>query len=331
MTTKQDFCGGHCRGKMGGMTARACGLALLLLSAGGLAQDRDPESAATCGQCHKDQFREWQGHGHATAWTNPVYQQALKGKSKPESCHACHIPAAVLERLGHRPQARARLRDEGVNCVACHRVGETMHGPFECKTDAHATEKNPAFVGGGSSSLCASCHATKIGPVLPVAKDFAESGLAEKGKTCAGCHMPEVERPLAFSLATGKPVGEPRKSREHRILGPDDPEFVAKAFALTVQATAAEIRVTVRNEAGHRVPGLTLRKFVVRLRQLTADGKEARREKDHEIGSDLPLAAGESREIRLPRAPGATELDLAIDHVFADKTVATVVKRGTKL
>ena len=287
-------------------------------------QDADPDSAKTCGSCHKEFYEEWKGRAHSKAWVDPVYQAAIKEKEMPQLCHNCHIPEPVLDRLGRKPQTRKNLHDEGVNCVSCHKKGDAMHGPFGAKTDAHPTEKDPAFSEQGAVNLCASCHGTKIGPVLPVADDFVEAKMAEKGKSCTGCHMPEIERHLAVSPVTGKPVGEKRMTRSHVVLGPGDPEFCAKAFELSARKDGKDVVLVIANKAGHRVPGLTLRKFVVRAHQQGADGKNLS-EQVVEISSENELRAEEAREFRFAAAADLANLRVQIDHVLEGTKQATVV------
>lgn len=288
------------------------------------AQDPDPKSAQTCGMCHKPFYEEWKGRAHAKAWTDPIYQEAIAEKKRPETCWNCHIPGSVLAKLGRKPDTRDDLKHEGVNCVACHNQGDTVHGPFGTTTDAHPVAKSQAFSVPGSNALCASCHSTKIGPVLPVGRDFDEAKMAEKDKSCVGCHMPEVERHLATSPVTGKPVGEMRKTRRHEVLGPGDAEFAAKAFALEVRRTDNDVELLVGNEAGHRVPGLTLRKFPIAVVQLGAGGKELARAAA-EISAENPLLATEQRSFRFPAADGVQEVQIVVDHQFQDAKVATLI------
>lgn len=291
----------------------------------------DPDSAASCGQCHTEFYEEWKHAAHAKAWTDPIYQKSLEGKKRPRVCHACHIPQEVLARAGRKPKTRKKLLHEGVNCVACHRLGDTIHGPFGAETDAHPSVKDPTFTSGNVVALCSSCHATKIGPVLPVARDYKRSGFFEKKKkSCVDCHMPKVERHLAVSMVTGKPVGEKRMTRRHRVLGPRDAEFCAKAFDLHVRKDGADVVLTIGNEAGHRVPGLKLRQFPVRVVQIGAKDAELDRAEiviDHEN----PLKVLESREFRFPAAEGARAVRVEIDHRFQDQLVATVLTRRLDL
>ena len=293
-------------------------------------QDPDPNSAKTCGQCHKDFYQEWHGRSHAKAWVNPVYQDAIKKVKDPASCHNCHIPEQVLKRLGKKPSVRTELLDEGINCVACHQSGDAIHGPFGATTDAHPTVKDPTFNQADSKALCMGCHNLKIGPVLPLARDFEEAKLGEKGKSCVGCHMPEIERHLAIAPATGKPTGEKRKTRDHRVLGPYDVEYCAKAFALAARKDGNDVVLAVTNEAGHRVPGLTLREFKFTVRQVDAAGKELGGD-EIVLSSENDLPVATTREFRFAQKPGNAGLEVVVDHWFQEKKVATVLTQKLKL
>lgn len=289
----------------------------------------NPDSAATCAKCHTEIHGEWKDRAHAKAWTDPVYQASLKERTSPKACYACHIPTAVLDRIGGKPGTRDDLKEEGVTCVSCHKKDGAMHGPFGAKTDAHPSEKNPAFTT-ASNALCASCHSTKIGPVLPVGKDFDEAKLADHGKSCVGCHMAEVERHLAVSMVTGQPVGEKRKGRKHDILGPDDAEFCARAFKVSAKEDGKDIAITIANEAGHRVPGLTLRSFAFFVRSLDGSGKVLAEDKV-EISAENELKALEKREFRFAAKAGVDKLEVEIEHWFEGKKRATVKKLGVEL
>lgn len=285
----------------------------------------DPDSAESCGQCHTEIYQEWKGRAHHQAWDNPIYQAAIKEKARPQVCHACHIPDAVLKRLGRKPNTRDNLLHEGVTCVSCHKADDVIHGPWGAATDAHPTRKDAAFTEKGADALCASCHSLKIGPVLPVAKDFEAADFeAKTGKSCTTCHMPEVERHVAVSIVTGKPVGEKRKSRQHTVLGPDDAEFCGKAFAFQCRKEDGTLVVALENKAGHRVPALTLRSFAIAIRQLDAAGKELAAHAV-ELSSDNEIQALETRELRFDLAAGAARVAIAVDHRFEGKKVDTVL------
>jgi Cytochrome c554 and c-prime len=310
-----------------------CGAAVMPVSSTGAtaAPVQDPDAASTCGMCHVEIHREWQGSAHAQAWNDPIYQKALKGREKAHLCHPCHIPDSALERLGQKPRTRTSHLDEGVTCIACHKQADALHGPFDLKTDAHPTVRDPSFVARESVALCSGCHDLRIADVLPVAKEFMASGLPAQGKTCTGCHMPAVERPLAIAPATGKPAGEARKGRSHALLGPGNAEFCKRAFEFAVDVAADKLTLHVRNKAGHGVPGLVRqRSFPMVFTQLDAAGKvlDTRR---FTVSSDNRLLVEEDRRVELVRKPGAVALSVEVDHVFMGKTVATLVQQRLEL
>lgn len=298
-------------------------------------EGRDPNSAATCGQCHTEFYQEWKGRAHSKAWVDELYQAQLKLRKKPQACYGCHIPVDVHARLGRKPKPRESLHDEGVTCVSCHKsrsTGDDILGPFGSKTDAHPCQKNPAFTS-SVSMMCASCHGTKIGPVLPLARDHKtyRETLGEKAKSCVECHMPSIERHLAVSIVTGKPVGEKRMTRDHTILGPYDVEFCRQAFELGARAdNGKDLVVSIRNGAGHRVPGLKLRQFVVAIAQLTKGGEQLA---THEIvlSHENEIKVLEVREFRFDLADGANAIEVRIDHIFQDEVVATVLSEKIDL
>src|SRR6185369_17231375 len=56
----------------------------------------DPE---TCGGCHEDKYKEWNGSLHSMAFIDPVYQGELNkavkavGHDIARQCESCHSPA----------------------------------------------------------------------------------------------------------------------------------------------------------------------------------------------------------------------------------------------
>lgn len=289
-----------------------------------VAQGQGPDAATTCGMCHTEIFAEWKDRAHGKAWTDPIYQAAIAEKTRPQLCHACHIPGSVLERLGSRPRVRDQHLEEGVTCVTCHKNGDTQHGPYGSDTLAHPCEKDPAFSFEGSVALCASCHSTQIEDVLPVAKDFMEADMASKGKSCIGCHMPEVQRQMSISISTGNPVGEVRTGRSHALRGPRDIEFCASAFEIAASSGDGELVLSVSDMTGHRIPGLALRTFPMDIRQLGGDGSELRADQ-LEISSENFLKAQETRDFRFPLADGAVAVEVQVHHFLQGEKIATVL------
>jgi len=189
----------------------------------------DKLEGESCGRCHADVLAEWVGSAHAISWLDEVYREALKEKSRPEACWGCHTPKPLLaDGLAQRAEARAELQALGIACTSCHSAADgSVLGPAGRPSSAHASRASDSMTEKASSALCSVCHATNIGPVVGIAKDFETSKQAQRGRSCIGCHMQVVER----KPAQGAPEGATAyKGRSHAIQTPRDPTFLARAF-----------------------------------------------------------------------------------------------------
>ncbi|MBL8862072.1 MAG: hypothetical protein JNK02_08675 [Planctomycetes bacterium] len=242
----------------------------------------------SCQRCHADVVREWAGTLHGKAWVDAPYREELADARRPESCHNCHIPEPLHLQLGadgsipQRPKPRdATLRDVpledvdahfGVSCESCHRGPDgTILGPYGAPTDAHVSVKHASFLPESNSALCIACHATTVGPVIGIAKDFVDTEQHAQGRSCVGCHMAPVERPAASE--PGKPALPPRAGRSHELQTPRDPGFLARAFELRLERRDGALVLVVVNACGHRVPGRVGR--VLTLEAELVDGSGA--------------------------------------------------------
>jgi hypothetical protein len=248
----------------------------------------------SCARCHPDQTREWASSRHALAWVNERYREELADKKRPEGCYGCHIPEPLhAQGWPTKPAARALTPPEGsdtfvadtdphfaISCVSCHAGADgTILGPYGAPTDAHRSVRSEAFLPEGQSRLCIACHATNIGPVIGVAKDFVDSSQSTKGKSCVSCHMQSLERPMARE--DGKPEYAPRAGRSHALQTPRDPTFLRRALRISAAQQSGAVLVTIENECGHRVPGLVEREISIDVELLDEAG--------------APLARGSSR------------------------------------
>lgn len=294
---------------------------LPLLGALWVGEPRDGELVAAgaavmtgCADCHTAIGEEWRQTRHATAFTDPVYQAALRELESPERCHGCHAPAPVLARFGRPPRARAEDPHQGITCASCHETRRGIAGPFGAPTDAHASEAHPAFSEKGSVHLCSSCHDLRIGPVLPLGRDFREADLGERGKSCTGCHMPSVRRPIANDPQTGVATGPERRGRSHALRGPSDPEFAASAFKVVARPDEDRIELAVGNRAGHRIPGLETRSFRFDVVQRDDTGVELARG-SVTFDAENPLRVAETRRFRFPKSERTTRVEIVGSHV----------------
>jgi len=254
-----------------------------------------------CASCHENVAREWARTTHATAWLDPRYQEELQDKKKPEACHNCHIPEPISGvEPGTKPKARAAKQSArahlGVDCDACHLgpQGEIL-GPIGSATQAHLSKRSTLFSEEGQSQLCVACHATTVGPVIGIAKDFVETRQWEKQKSCVGCHMQALEREFVADPASHAKIGDPpyskRAGRSHELQTPRDPAFLARAFELSARVADGRTRVTFKNACGHRVPGLIGREIEFEVTLLDEHGASVGQDKlalDHTrfLGTD---------------------------------------------
>jgi hypothetical protein len=189
-------------------------------------------SAAECGRCHIEIYREWRQSVHAQAWTDPQFQAELhKQPGVAWMCVNCHTPlrnqldslvTSLRDGDVERPACRANprfdptLMGEGITCAACHVRDGAVEGPFGETHAPHAVRFNAAF---RSSDLCLRCHqAVQAYPgknfvcTFQTGDEWRNGPQASRGQICQDCHMPAVHRPLA----SGGPV---RRTGLHGWIG----------------------------------------------------------------------------------------------------------------
>ena len=217
-----------------------------------------------CAECHARVVDEWARSAHGVAWLDEVYHEELDGRRKPESCWSCHAPQPLhgADGLAKRPQTRDGDRTHGVDCAACHLAPDgAWLGARGTETEAHATRASETLAA-GSNALCATCHRTNIGPVVGVARDFEQAGMAERELSCVGCH---------FALVEAENGGG--QVRSHALQTPRDPRFLALAFEPSLERRGGALVVRIENRAGHRVPGLIGREITFEARAVDAGGE----------------------------------------------------------
>jgi hypothetical protein len=259
-------------------------------------------SEYACAGCHAEVSEEWAQSAHGLAWVDEAYRAELADKKRPELCHGCHAPEPLLAGvLAPRPDPREDARDLGVSCESCHVDEEgAMLGPRGTPVAAHPSKHSEHMSAPGSNELCSACHATNIGPVIGVAKDFAAAGLAQRGLSCVGCHMAPVERAWAAEAPA-------RLGRSHALQTPRDPAFLRLAFGLELATTDGRSRVVIQNQAGHRVPGLVGRQIRFEAELLDASGAVLERQSlTLDERAYLPVEA--AREIPFTRAGKSVRL-----------------------
>jgi hypothetical protein len=206
----------------------------------------DPDSfyeAADCGECHVDQYKQWQGSMHSRAHQDSIYlafaELARKegGDALYVFCSGCHAPLAVA--TGEIPGGEATfLTDEGVTCDVCHNVkkirtvhkgaganasivleeGEERYGPL---ADA-ADNPNHKSVQSGLHA-----HPTNGLVIENTYEEWKKSPYAKAGIQCQDCHMRTVAQAIEVAR-TMTPLKVPGKATAD---GAERPNVHSHVFA----------------------------------------------------------------------------------------------------
>jgi nitrate/TMAO reductase-like tetraheme cytochrome c subunit len=225
---------------------------LLLLEQTGNAAPLAMESSQSCRECHSQQFDEWESSIHAKSFTDPLVLATNQSNNfRKEECIPCHAPAPVFEHgIGklERVVERVTAREEGVDCLSCHRMGDRVVGPAAAAAGSSRAACRPmARAELASPALCAPCHNQHN-----TVDEWEASSYPNAGVTCLDCHMQPVTRKTED--------GTTRPGRSHKFPGGHDREMLAKAFTLRTEVVDAaeggkKLVVHVSNSgAGHNFP-----------------------------------------------------------------------------
>jgi hypothetical protein len=205
--------------------------------------------AATCGDCHPDQYDQWKTSRHRNAWSNATFQHGFARDPK-RFCFHCHAP---LETEWRRfATQRTDAHSEGINCQVCH-LAPLGPGESASRTDDHpvrplAALRDPAF--------CAGCHEfnlvnTRGGELIPsdlplqeTYTEWSRYRAAGGQETCQSCHMP---------------------GGDHRFRGAHDLDFFRGALTFGLTRSKGGWRLALTNTGvGHNLPtGDIFRELVV--------------------------------------------------------------------
>ncbi len=156
--------------------------------------DTDFVEPETCGACHPQKYREWQGSMHAIALKDPIYHGELNlaiqaiGPEAARVCLGCHTPIAVVtgEIKGPGLTKASSMALAGVSCDACH----SIKGHTHWQTPSHQPENTSAILSPGTAAIL-----TKYGPLKSGDGCGAgfhqciESPLHTSTDLCASCHQ----------------------------------------------------------------------------------------------------------------------------------------------
>lgn len=259
-----------------------------------------------CRKCHTKVAGECDLDEHGQAWFNgPFFPQ----DPKRTECVSCHASEPILEiGLDKTAVVRSDRLNEGIGCIECHRMNDTVHGPLATTEAACNPTFNRIFT---DNKICAPCHAPH-----GTMDEWKNSEWGRKGVTCQACHMPEVER----ESSDGGPV---RKVRTHRMLSQRNPEFLQKAVSVTAKIEQGQAVISIHNDnTGHNFPGeINNREVFLLTRMLDREGKELSKKRESmktparpQRGTDpsTQIKPGEIRVYRYDFPEGATKAEILL-------------------
>lgn len=195
-------------------------------------------TSRSCRICHADIYDEWETSFHGQSWADPLVRNSSQNFGNVD-CIPCHAPRPILihSGLSASPQAREKLRKEGVSCLSCHR---TTGGVAASKAPTAAPCRAERDERIGTVGLCKTCH-----NLHGTIDDWEKTPLKAAGRDCISCHMPPVKRKDGTT------------SKSHAWQGGHTKELVARAIRMdsTFDREKGLLVVTVENiSAGHNIP-----------------------------------------------------------------------------
>lgn len=287
---------------------------------------------ADCGNCHPDQYRDWQTALHAHAMGPGLIGQLLnmapEARTEHQDCIRCHAPLAeqadaLATALGGKSihdQPGTRLHEQGVVCAACHVRAHTRYGPP--RRDGSLPAKGESLPHGGfvasqafaDARFCSACHQFQPdefalnGKLLEnTYEEWKASPQAAAGQSCQSCHMPD---------------------RRHLWRGIHDPDMVRSGVRFTPGeikqlADTLHTALSIRNTGtGHYFPTYVTPRVVVEIEQVDAKSRFLPKTRvDRSIQRQVPLdLAHEIADTRLP--PGG---ELLFDYALPRHPQATAI------
>ncbi|MDP2682222.1 MAG: multiheme c-type cytochrome [Deltaproteobacteria bacterium] len=243
-----------------------------------------------CGQCHKNQYKDWKESFHNKA-VSPGLLGQINHEKDPDfarSCYFCHAPMAEQSEVifpsplagdgqgeGIKtPSFDNRLKLSGVSCVVCHLREGKIYGPpakspppypspasGEGKREGGQKAHN-GFIEKGffeRAEFCAACHQLDEGyelngkVIVNTYREWEESIYSKNNITCQKCHMPD---------------------RQHLFRGIHDKEMVLRGVRIESVRHEKGVRLIITNSgAGHYFPTYATPLVIVKGFMLDKSGK----------------------------------------------------------
>jgi hypothetical protein len=293
---------------------------------------------ADCGQCHVEQFRDWQTALHARAMGPGLMGQLITmapdARSDHQDCLRCHAPLAeqadalvaaigaatapLKPKTARKPPPESAagalpqvtgMHVQGLTCAACHVRANQRFGPPRRDGSAPDASQNATLPHGG----------------------FTTSAAFEDSRFCAACHQFQPDEFALNGKLLENTLNEWQSSRHaregrscqschmpdrrHLWRGIHDPEMVRSGVSFSPEppetpGKSIRAALLIRNSGtGHAFPTYVTPRVIVEIEQLGADGRPLRGTRvERIIQRKVPLDL--SREIFDTRLPPDGELRL---------------------
>lgn len=241
----------------------------------------------TCGECHPQQFKDWETSVHSRA-VGPglLGQTPTLLKEDPATaivCYACHAPLTEQQEIvsvGLRTRRNARfdssLQSQGLTCAGCHVRGNQRFGPPRRDGSLENLKAPDRLPHGGATrtpaferaEFCTVCHQFEPGgnslngkPLENTYDEWKNSPYAAQGIQCQQCHMPD---------------------RRHLWRGIHDLQMVKSGLGINLQLNRHTYEVgdklevnleLVNSGVGHYFPTYVTPKVVLRIELLDPGGQ----------------------------------------------------------
>lgn len=195
--------------------------------------------SSDCEACHPEVYAEWKSSLHAYAWLDPFVRAKEQADNfKKKDCIPCHAPRPIFERgfrPGERVVERASNREDGVDCLSCHKLPDG--GFASAQRDADGPCGPVYHPGIRSVALCAPCHNQH-----DTVDEWMDAPPNLKGENCNACHMPAVMR-------------NGREGTDHTCYGGHSRDLLLSAFSLFHEVEEGRLVVRVKNDrCAHNFP-----------------------------------------------------------------------------
>lgn len=239
-----------------------------------------------CGQCHKNQYKDWKESFHNKA-VSPGLLGQINHEKDPDfarSCYFCHAPMAEQSEVifpsplagdgqgeGIKtPSFDNRLKLSGVSCVVCHLREGKIYGPTARaggrgqRSGVKDKDQKPhnGFIEKDffeKAEFCAACHQLDEGyelndkVLVNTYREWEESIYSKNNITCQKCHMPD---------------------RQHLFRGIHDKEMVLRGVRIESIRHEKGVRLIITNSGvGHYFPTYATPLVIVKGFMLDKSGK----------------------------------------------------------